>query len=472
MNYSTIATALTNNSTKYINLDTSTSTNADLIYYTSTISNSNLVELKLPSTVTKVYIDSELNNITSISGSGVTDVYCSLDTPPTLSKDLFSNCTNLTNIYVQNASLSTYKSAAYWSNYSSKIISMTPFITEWTTTSDDQSITLPMYVSGTIYAFNCTIDWGDGTEVTTCTTATATTARVHTYATAGSYIVTITGICEAWAFNNISTSLTYITGVTQFGGNIFKVLNFSNCIKLSSLPSTDSILGSSITNLTNFFYNCNKLTSVPDNIFRYTIKITDLTNCFNGCSGLTSIPSDIFRYNTEVTNLSGCFYDCTSLTTIPTDIFRYNTKITDLSNCFRGCTSLTTIPSGIFQYNIKVNNFGYTFQNCSSLTTIPDDIFWYNTVAICFDFTFNNCIKLKLHQTIFSDTSSYLTRFAGKDMRFSNTFYRNSYSGIQGTAPELWNYTMTNGTSGCFGGAGNSATSLSNYSSIPSTWIS
>ena len=50
-------------------------------------------------------------------------------------------------------------------------------------------------------------------------------------------------------------------------------------------------------------------------------------------------------------------------------------------------------------------------------------------------------------------------------------FSRESYSGEQGTAPGLWNYSFGSVTStGCFGGSGNSATSISNYAGIPTGW--
>jgi hypothetical protein len=52
-----------------------------------------------------------------------------------------------------------------------------------------------------------------------------------------------------------------------------------------------------------------------------------------------------------------------------------------------------------------------------------------------------------------------------------NCFDRDIYSGIQGTAPNLWACTFGSVTStSCFGGAGNNVTSLSNYADIPTGW--
>ena len=66
------------------------------------------------------------------------------------------------------------------------------------------------------------------------------------------------------------------------------------------------------------------------------------------------------------------------------------------------------------------------------------------------------------------------TRFLNKKMYFINCFKRNSYSGVQGTAPELWNCDY--GTEApaistdCFSGNGNNSSSLSNYDDIDSSW--
>ena len=56
-------------------------------------------------------------------------------------------------------------------------------------------------------------------------------------------------------------------------------------------------------------------------------------------------------------------------------------------------------------------------------------------------------------------------------MDFQNCFWRNSFAGTQGTAPDLWNCTFNSVSSGsCFGGAGNDFTSISNYGTIPAGW--
>ena len=57
-------------------------------------------------------------------------------------------------------------------------------------------------------------------------------------------------------------------------------------------------------------------------------------------------------------------------------------------------------------------------------------------------------------------------------MNFNSCFYRTSFTGTQGTAPALWSATMNASSikTSCFGGTGNSATSLTNYADIPAAW--
>ena len=64
------------------------------------------------------------------------------------------------------------------------------------------------------------------------------------------------------------------------------------------------------------------------------------------------------------------------------------------------------------------------------------------------------------------------TRFSSvASVNLSYAFNRTAFTGQQGTAPHLWNYTYQAVTSSsCFKGAGNTTESISNFNSIPSAW--
>jgi hypothetical protein len=392
------------------------------------------------------------------------------------------------------------------------------FITEWTVSGDAtaRTITLPLVNTRTegALAYDCIIDWGDGTA-TSHVTAYNDAARAHTYAANGTYQVNITGTCEGWSFNNAGDKLK-ITKVINWGTagvfNGFKYLYraFYGCTNLTSL-GTGKILASGTGVLTQgfaeFCFNCNALTAIPAGLFdnHTSLTTTAFQSAFNHCIAITEIPADLFKYNTLVTTyaFSMCFFQCTSLVTVPADLFRYNTSITiwgfnqtfrecssivtlpnDLfrynTTCttyafrdtFQGCSSLSAIPQDIFRYNINVSTHSFegTFITCTSLTTLPTDLFRYNTLAdnffvtfqgcsnletLCpdlfrynllvttdgFEGTFKDCVKLQLRSDIFGPDLTTRFLYAGVS-DFNECFDRASFSGTQGTAPDLWNATF------------------------------
>jgi hypothetical protein len=371
-----------------------------------------------------------------------------------------------------------------------------PFILEILTTSTNQSVTIPMS-SG--YVINYKIDWGDGStpsRVASYNDANAT----HIYATAGTYQIKINGIIESFYVNNAGTLRTTIKKVIAWGRYQFKELSFYGCANLNELPTvsvsklrfegtsllrgfcTTGLLSiptdlfrysTKVTNFQSCFCSCTSLTSIPTDLFRYNTAVTTFLQCFYNCTSLTSIPTDLFRYNTAVTIFLDCFYNCTSLISIPTDLFRYNTAVTTFQGCFNGCSSLASIPTDAFRYNTAVTTFESCFLNCSSLASISTDLFRYNTAVTTFIYCLYGCTALQLHTTIFCAVTEKTTRFLNKSINFTECFYRTSFTGSQGTAPDIWNYSYGTGTpttTTCFGGAGNSVTSISNYADIPAGW--
>lgn len=87
-----------------------------------------------------------------------------------------------------------------------------PFVTEWATTTIDETITLPLIESGT---YDMVVDWGDGTtdEITAHNAIEAT----HTYAVAGTYEVAIKGVVDHWNFNDVAASKDKVTDIKQWG---------------------------------------------------------------------------------------------------------------------------------------------------------------------------------------------------------------------------------------------------------------
>lgn len=166
------------------------------------------------------------------------------------------------------------------------------------------------------------------------------------------------------------------------------------------------------------------------------------------------------------------FYDCNNLNEIDGQINGSN--ITNFQNCFYS-NQLTSIPENLFDNCTKVTNFSYCFYN-NQLTSIPENLFDNNTLAINFYACFYENKNLKLNKYIFYGEGQQSTRFLNQSVNFNSCFSRSSYISPDaegGEAPDLWNCDFGIGTPtkiGCFGGNGNNAITLTNYTSIPSEW--
>ena len=138
-------------------------------------------------------------------------------------------------------------------------------------------------------------------------------------------------------------------------------------------------------------------------------------------------------------------------------------------NAFWGCSNLTELAEGGIKERLPITDFSFCFQNCSSLTSIPSGLFDNNTSVTNFRSCLQNCIKLQMRSDIFE-----FGNFLNKNIDWRNFLARTSFTGTQGTAPDIWNADYGTGTPNIsnppFGGAGNSTTSLSNYNDIPSAW--
>lgn len=383
------------------------------------------------------------------------------------------------------------------------ILNLHGFITIWYNSKVGVNITLPLNSSdGSTFDF--VVDWGDGS--TNHIVSAVDSNRIHTYANVGMYEVEIVGRCEGWSFNNslganksAIRKIKYWGDVGKFDG--FKYLRdgFYGCNNLTDIEH-GSIIDAGITDLTQIFRNCSSLNNLPDEIFYNCVDVTTFNNAFTNCIALSSIPKPLFKYNTlvqyfsstftnctslieipeklfdtniVVTHFNATFYGCTSLTTIPSETFRFNVAAEYFYQLFTSCTSLTTIPSNLFRYNDHALSFNEIFSSCNALTTVPKNLFRYNTIATDFYGAFDGCNKLKLNAYIFyNDEPEKLTRFLNQSPDFTKCFNISVFTGVQGTAPELWDCTYGTGTpitTDCFDG--HSIASVSNFASIPGAWL-
>lgn len=360
------------------------------------------------------------------------------------------------------------------------------------------SFTLPLVNTRTegSLSYNCTVDWGDGSAQSTVT-AYNDANRIHTYANAGSYTVEIRGVCEGWSFNNAGDVLK-VTGVIQWGDtNIFAGFKY----------------------LYGGFYGCSNLTSWGSGAIP--------------ASGTGILSQGFHRTFNTIRS--------TSYALLPSIANHPNAQ--DFSDL--GVSTALTFPSGWLDNASAMTSFQEALYNASITSVGPN---FLRAAVNCTNFitSFYGCTKFQISADIFYAAGEQATRFLNKTVNFANCFYRSSFTGSQGTAPDLWNCdfgetitldvapvtdwvggdTITGQSSGatatvvskvstyvykikqhfgtfsldeivgvtgnsnkladqgatkptfagkptstgCFGGAGNSATSLTNYSSIPTDW--
>jgi len=239
------------------------------------------------------------------------------------------------------------------------------FITTWQTTVATESIALPYLNSGT---YSGTIDWGDGN-----TSDNTYGNRVHIYATAGTYTVTICGDVIGWNFTLVPNSRLNIRSVLQWGqlqlgldgGNYF--INCSN-LDLSSVSDTLDLTG--ITILSGLFYGCTSLTSVNNINSWDTSAITTMAEMFYACN---SFNQPLSFDTSAVTSMDGMFHSCQVFDSTLT--FTSTSAVMNMSAMFYSCSSFN---QPITFNTISVTNMQFMFGYCYTF----NQALTFNTSAV------------------------------------------------------------------------------------------
>jgi len=208
------------------------------------------------------------------------------------------------------------------------------FVFEVKTTGTDETFTLPIYNGGT-YDFN--VDWGDSSNDDIA--AWDNGAKVHTYATADTYTVTITGTITGWRFAN--------------GGDKTKIYDISSWGPL--------LLG----NLNGYFQGCTNLTVSATDVLDLT-GTTTLYRAFSDCNSIITL--DVSSWDvSEVTNLFAAFV---MLSLVTLDVSLWNiSKVTEFSYAFHNCSELVGLDVSAWDTGAAIN-FTNAFWNCRLLTTL------------------------------------------------------------------------------------------------------
>ena len=201
------------------------------------------------------------------------------------------------------------------------------FVTTWRTTTADESITIPTTGVG----YDYTVDWGDGTANTTHTDAS--TDAMHTYATVGTYTVTITGTFPR-IFVNFAGDREKLLTVEAWGNISWTNMHraFHGCSNLT-IPATDA---PDLTGVSDMSYMFSKASAFNQDISTWNVSsVTTMRAMFTEAS---SFNQDIGTWNvSNVTNMQDMFNQATSFNQ---NLSSWNvSKVTTMWNMFNQATS-------------------------------------------------------------------------------------------------------------------------------------
>ncbi len=245
------------------------------------------------------------------------------------------------------------------------------FVTTWQTTTPNESITIP--TTGTGYSY--TVDWGDS-STSTAQTGNAT----HSYATAGTYTVKITGTFPRIYFNFSGDKLKIKT-IEQWGTNVWSSMNraFYGCANLTS-NATDVPDLSGVTDMSAMFAVASAFNG---NIGGWDV--SSVTNMKSMFSGATAFNGNISSWNvSSVTNMFAMFNGASAFNG---NISGWNvSSVTDMDAMFNRATVFngnisnwnvsSVIDMGYMFYGATAFNQDLSSWNVSSVTDMSNMFYW------------------------------------------------------------------------------------------------
>lgn len=225
-----------------------------------------------------------------------------------------------------------------------------PFITIWQTTSAGETVVLPIVDDP---ALSANINWGD-TNTSIVTTGNLAGAT-HSYASAGTYVVKITGTLPTWSFASIATSKDNLLAVPLLGEVGFQNLSgaFNLCRNLTFVGHGDL---SSVTDMSSMFEVASSQLLTIDSKFWDVSSVTDASRLFYSVF-VTEI--DVSTWNTSnFQNIDETFYDWGNL---PLDL-----RAWDVSNV----TSMDSLFHHAYKSSINVS--GWNTSNVADM----DEVFY------------------------------------------------------------------------------------------------
>jgi len=261
------------------------------------------------------------------------------------------------------------------------------FTSTWAVTAGE-TITLPYEAGGT---YSGTINWGDSS-----TSNNSYANRTHTYAGAGTYTISITGVTTGFRFANTGSrlnirtitnwgtlrlgnsnayfqgcsnlTLTTVVGTLDLTGTTDFFQIFGSCGSLTTINGINSWSTGAVTNMFQMFYSCGNLNQA---LSFNTAAVTTMTGMFQFCSSFNSS----LTFNTALVNsMNFMFFQASQFNTAPT--FSSTAAVTTMQSMFRDCAN--------FNKALSLNTAAVTnmYQMFSGATAFNQDISGWNTISV------------------------------------------------------------------------------------------
>lgn len=278
----------------------------------------------------------------------------------------------------------------------SSIEDETSMVTVWQTTANNESITLPLR-EGFDYDFQ--VDWGDGSEIQTILLWNDANAT-HEYEQAGEYTVVMTGLAQAWYFNNDGESPYTIFE----GGNKNKIVKVLN---LGDMGWID---------LYRAFHGCNNLTTFEGGV---TDQVVNFSHMFALAPLVTPNTSN---WNTQnVTSMSYMFYNAAPTSSANPDTSNWDTSnVENMYGMFRTATSANPDTSNWDTSNVV--DMGIMFQGAT--TANPDTSNWNTSSVVNMNWMFINATSANpnMSQWNFQNVTNMQNMFTGATSFSTNRY--------------------------------------------------
>ena len=337
------------------------------------------------------------------------------------------------------------------------------------------------------------IDWGDGTPSQSHTQnvdASGNLLLSHTYATAGTYEIKITGKCRAWGGNGGAHSNNHgkcLLRVQSWGDvgleslkYAFARTNLYSPQKPISSVTIPNNIPSTVTNLEYAFYSSG--VNIKDVGMWNVENVTDMAGMFSGNLSMRSAEAeqpDLSNWNTgKVTDMGSMFSSCDHFNG---DIFEWNTSnVTNMYKMFYYCEKFNQ-PIGAWDVG-KVTRFGGMFSVCKLFNqelnswNVTSCLDFTNMFAYCSDFNqpLNNwdMSSVKKLNNMFASAAKFNQDIGSWNVanveRFNSTF-RSAYDFNQNL--ENWDISFAIEGGGGFGDFLEKVTlSVANYDALLVGW--